>query len=75
MLKDLHEKRGKKTQTLPITSDVIKFTGKLLASLISVHKLKTPEDLSTFKKLTESAIALTILLNRKRVRDVHQTGF
>lgn len=71
-LKDLDEKRGKKTQALPITSDVIKFREHAVSIADqSVQRLKTnPEDVSAFKELTESALALTILLNRKRVGDV-----
>ncbi|XP_074039978.1 uncharacterized protein isoform X2 [Leptinotarsa decemlineata] len=71
-LKDLNEKHGKKTHSLPITSDVIKFREYVVnIAEQSVDVLKENiNDLKSFKTLTEAILVLTVLLNRKRVGDV-----
>ncbi|CAG9814234.1 unnamed protein product [Phaedon cochleariae] len=71
-LKDLNEKHGKKPQTLPITSDVIKFREYVVSTAEqSIDLLKeNANDLKSFKTLTETILVLTVLLNRKRVGDV-----
>ncbi|KAK5647985.1 hypothetical protein RI129_002877 [Pyrocoelia pectoralis] len=71
-LKDLNEKQGKTYQTLPITSDVIKFR-KYAVEVAEENLNILKENVSNriaFKKLTEAALVLTVLLNRKRVGDV-----
>ncbi|KAG5863208.1 hypothetical protein JTB14_038451 [Gonioctena quinquepunctata] len=71
-LKDLNEKYGKKTHSLPITSDVIKFREyavNIAEKSVDVLK-RNVNDLISFKTLTETILVLTVLLNRKRIGDV-----
>ncbi|KAG5863590.1 hypothetical protein JTB14_029202 [Gonioctena quinquepunctata] len=71
-LKDLNEKYGKKTHSLPITSEVIKFREyavNIAEKSVDVLK-RNVNDLISFKTLTETILVLTVLLNRKRIGDV-----
>lgn len=74
-LKDLNEKNSTKPQTLPVTKDVILFRNYTneIAESCMVNLRTNHEDLESFKKLTEAVLALTIVLNRKRVGDVQHT--
>lgn len=71
-LKDLNEKHGNKPQSLPITSDVIKFRQYAIRLAEESMQILQTNDLDkvSFKTLTEASLALTILINRKRVGDV-----
>lgn len=71
-LKDLNEKHGSKPQSLPVTSDVIKFREYAVRNAEqSMNKLhQNMYDKVSFRTLTEASLALTILINRKRVGDV-----
>ncbi|KAK4880859.1 hypothetical protein RN001_004178 [Aquatica leii] len=71
-LKDLNEKNSAKPQTIPVTQDVIAFkdyTYQIAETCMSNLKINI-NDIESFKKLTEAILALTIVLNRKRVGDV-----
>ncbi|KAK4887391.1 hypothetical protein RN001_003662 [Aquatica leii] len=71
-LKDLNEKNSAKPQTIPVSQDVIAFedyTYQIAETCMSNLKINI-QDIESFKKLTEAILALTIVLNRKRVGDV-----
>ncbi|XP_063931173.1 uncharacterized protein LOC135143224 [Zophobas morio] len=74
-LKDLNEKQSINPQKLPVTQDIILFrnyTQEIAETC--VKELETnSENLTSFKKLTEAALALTIILNRKRIGNVQYT--
>lgn len=74
-LKDLKEKHAIKPQTIPVTEDIILFRNYTYETAETCMKsLKENfNDVESFKKLTESVLALTIVLNRKRVGDVQYT--
>lgn len=71
-LKDLNQKRNQRPQSLPLTSDILLFKDYTFkAAENAVRSLNAnKEDKQSFKILTETTLALTILLNRKRVGDV-----
>ncbi|KAF5278702.1 hypothetical protein FQR65_LT15590 [Abscondita terminalis] len=74
-LKDLNEKHSLNPQKLPVTQDIILFrnyTHEIADTCIKRLK-ENSQDKESFKKLTESALALTIILNRKRIGDVQYT--
>nr|XP_023017337.1 uncharacterized protein LOC111506492 [Leptinotarsa decemlineata] len=71
-LKDLNEKHSSKPQTLPVTEDIILFQNytQTIAETSLANLKVNCEDIKSYKNLTEASLALTILLNRKRVGDV-----
>lgn len=70
-LKDLNEKHSVNSQGLPLTEDIILFKNYTQeVADASMEKLRQYEDSQSFKSLVEATLALTILLNRKRVGDV-----
>lgn len=74
-LKDLNEKHSTNPQKLPVTQDIILFknyTQKVAETCMKELK-ENPEDTQSFKNLTEAALALTTVLNRKRIGDVQYT--
>lgn len=73
-LKDLTENQVKNPQKLPITEDVLLFNKYCLNVAEKAHRhLKTDLSINYFRELSESVLALTISINRKRVGDVQYT--
>ncbi|CAH0560528.1 unnamed protein product [Brassicogethes aeneus] len=71
-LKDLNEKCSTRPKKIPISNDIILFKDYCYAlgtkAIISLRKY--PYNLKLFKDLIEVTLALTILINRKRIGDV-----
>ncbi|KAI4465997.1 hypothetical protein MML48_3g00004720 [Holotrichia oblita] len=70
--KDINEKHSSIPQKLPLSQDIILF--KNYCHNIATDAMKNLkqnfENIESFKKLSEAALALTISLNRKRLGDV-----
>ncbi|CAG9817738.1 unnamed protein product [Phaedon cochleariae] len=71
-LKDLNEKNWEKPKLLPLTSEVMQFQKFVMAEAITANdNIKENKNLqSAFRRLTECVLALTLLLNRKRIGEV-----
>lgn len=76
-LKNLNENKNRKVKNLPTTSDIIRFRTHLYNTANSaVKKLQNyPDDISSFKELSEAVLTLAILHNRKRQGDVQYLRF
>ncbi|XP_060520782.1 uncharacterized protein LOC132698605 [Cylas formicarius] len=71
-LKNLNEKRHEKPTFLPLTSDVIKFHKyvKEEANDAKNNLLRENKQKFEYKRLSECVLALTLLLNRKRIGEI-----
>ncbi|CAH1114940.1 unnamed protein product [Psylliodes chrysocephalus] len=71
-IKDLTEKHALTPQILPVTEDVVLFNNHCykIADESANHLQNNLENIDAFKTLSETILALTISLNRKRVGDV-----
>lgn len=74
-LKDLKRKRGKKMQKIPVTSDIVTFKkyAVRVAEQSTARLQENPQDVAAFKLLGEICLVMILLLNRRRVGDVHLT--
>nr|CAI5825577.1 unnamed protein product [Callosobruchus analis] len=73
--KDLREKKWNKPVILPLTSDIIKFRNYVteVANKALLALRTNPSDKKQFKSLTDVALVVTILYNRRRIGDVQYT--
>nr|XP_023026197.1 uncharacterized protein LOC111514190 [Leptinotarsa decemlineata] len=71
-LKDLNEKQWKKPKTFPLTSELQQFQKYVMDEASEANKhIKANEQIYIhFRKLTECVMALTLLINRKRIGEV-----
>lgn len=71
-LKNLQEQQWQKPKLLPLTNDVMQFQQYVIseANIASDNLKNTTEIKKNFRKLTECVLALTLLLNRKRIGEI-----
>ncbi|KAJ8932596.1 hypothetical protein NQ318_023378 [Aromia moschata] len=72
-LKDLNEKQWEKPKMFPLTSELMQFQKYVLCeaniACENIKSRKKPLDID-FRKLSECVMALTLLLNRKRIGEI-----
>lgn len=72
-LKNLNEKKYNKTTFMPLTGDVIKFQQYVMKEADkALNNLKHPDTQTKteYRRLSEYTLALTLLLNRKRIGEI-----